>query len=169
MSATTQETIPFSQETLANMIEKIMCQGATFQDAFQVSEKEMEGMYARGYELQKQRHFEKAQHVFEYLCYLNHYNESYWIALGFCHEQRKNYQKAIQAYVMAGILDADNPIPSLRTAECLLHMGKLSQAKEAAEMAMEVSGDDPRFKQRRERAEFLLKTIRKRRRNQEKK
>lgn len=168
MIAETEQPETIDREALAKMVELIMYHGATFGDAYQVSEAEREVIYARGYELQKRGKYEQAQHLFEYLCYLNHYEEGYWIALGFCREQRRRYHDALQAYVMAGVLDVDSPIPPLRSAECLMHMGELSQAKKAAEMAIRNAGDEPRFQPRRERAEFLLKAIQRRRKKAKK-
>ena len=163
MQLATDGPAPSDQAALAKMIELIMTKGATFRDAFQVSDEQMKALYARGYELQRQQKYQQAQQVFEYLCYLNHFDEAYWIALGFCREQQKQHQKAVQAYVMAGALDVDNPVPPLRCAECLMRMDRLAEARSAAEMAIRVAGDDPRYARRRERAEFLLKAIDKRR------
>lgn len=153
---------PAEKESLAKLVEMIMFRGYTFQGAFNVSDQQVEAMYAWGYELQKQRRYADARLLFEYLCYLNHYDGRFWIALGYCHEQEKRYQKALQAYTMAGVLDADSPIPPLRAAECLLLMGELAVAEKAAVMARQLAGDEPKFAPRRERAEFLVKVVHKR-------
>lgn len=148
-------------EAIARMTKMILCDGYTFGDALNTSEKQLHALYNWGYELQKRGRFSQAMSVFQYLCFLNHYDEHAWIALGFCREQLRHYRPAVQAYVMAGMLAPDNPIPALRSAECLLQIGELDGAEIAAQKALELAGDDPRLEQRRVRAEFLLKVVRK--------
>lgn len=164
MSPIAVEQPNVENDAIAKMTELIMCHGYTYAHAFQVTEEQMKAIYAWGYELQKRRQFEKATRVFEYLCYLNHYDAGSWTAMGFCREKRNLYQKALQAYVMAGTLEPKNPIPPLRAAECLLRLGHLAPAKKAAKRAIQLAGDEPQFQQRRDRAQSLLKAIARRQR-----
>jgi type III secretion system low calcium response chaperone LcrH/SycD len=151
-------------KALARMTEMIMCEGYTFADALNISHEQLESLYAWGYDLQKRGQFEQAENVFQYLCYLNQFDQRGWIALGYCRERLKQLDRALHAYITAGLIDVDNPIPALRTAECLLHKGELSAAKSAAEMVCDLAGDAPEYRQRRNRAEQLLKIIDKRQR-----
>lgn len=148
---------------IARMAEMIMCRGYTFQHAFRVTDEQMEAIYAWGYILQEQQQYEKASRVFQYLCYLNHYDVRGWVALGFCREKRRLYESALQAYIMAGTLAPQDPVPPLRATECLLLMGHLEPAESTAQRVVQLAGDDPRYQRRRDRAEKLLKAIHKRR------
>ena len=139
----------------------ILNEGYTFGDVFRVSDRQMQAIYNWGYDLQKRGRYEQGMRVFECLCTLDHYDEKSWIALGFCRERLNHPQEAIQAYMMAGLMAPENPIPPLRAAECLLRMRELALAESAVKQAIELAGDDPRLRPRRERAEFLLKVIRK--------
>lgn len=160
-----------SEETdaLAKIAGKIMCEGYTYQHAFQISDQQVQALYAWGYELQKQKQFAKAERIFQYLCHLNHYDPRYWIALGFCRERRKLYEAALQAYIMAGTLDPQNPSPPLRATECLFLMGRLALAVKSAERVLDLTREETQFPQARDRAEKLLQTIRKRRAGSRKK
>ncbi|MEW4486738.1 SycD/LcrH family type III secretion system chaperone [Thalassoglobus sp. JC818] len=162
MSVDSPQIPNVDEKSLAKMVELIMCQGYTFGDAFQVTDEMKSALYAYAYDLQKREQYSTAETVFEYLCFLDHYESSSWVALGFCREKLRNYKKALQAYVLAGTLDIDNPIPSIRAAECLMQMGELEAAKDAVLMAIENSTDEPHLVQRKDRAEFLLKIIEKR-------
>lgn len=155
---------PIDPAVLARMTQMITTEGYTFGDVLGISDEQLQALYSWGYELQKRGRFEQAQQVFQYLCYLNHYDESSWIALGFCRERLKQVDGALQAYITAGMLDLENPIPPLRTAECLLQKGELDAAEKAAKMTLRLAGDTPRFGQRRIRAKQLLKIIDKRKR-----
>lgn len=163
-SPTAGQEPPIEPQAVTRMAEMIMNEGYTFAHALDVSEDELKALYARGYDLQKRGRFEQAEQVFQYLCYLNHYDTSGWVALGFCRERLKQLDGALQAYIAAGLLDLENPIPPLRAAECLLQKGELAAAKRSAEMVLKLAGDAPQFEQRRQRANQLLKIIHKRER-----
>ena len=148
-------------EAVARLVDMILNEGYTLGHALRVSDRQMQAIYNWGYDLQRRGQFERGMRVFECLCTLDQYDEKSWIALGFCRERLNHLQEAIAAYMMAGMMAPENPIPPLRAAECLLRTRKLTLAESAAKTAIELTGDDPRLRQRRERAEFLLKVIRK--------
>ena len=162
MSIAAPEEAEVDLSGLAKMVELIMCEGYTFGDAFHVSDEQRSALYAYAYDLQKREQYPKAEKVFEYLCFLDHYRSSSWLALGFCREKQRNLQKALQAYVMAGLLDLENPIPNIRAAECMMQMGELEAARKSAVTAIEHCKGMPHLAPRQERAEFLLKVIDKR-------
>jgi type III secretion system low calcium response chaperone LcrH/SycD len=148
---------------LQAMVEAILFEGYTHGDFARISKAELEGVYAAAYNLVNIGQYEKGERVFEFLNFLNHYDTRFWLGLGVCRQLQKEYEKAIEAYSMAGINDVSSPVPPLRAAECHLALGRLDQAESGAQAALALAGAAPAVEAVRARAEIILNGIRRRR------
>ncbi|MEW4561515.1 SycD/LcrH family type III secretion system chaperone [Bremerella sp. JC770] len=144
---------------LAKMTAMILSEGYTFANAYRLDQQYLEALYAFGYDLQKRDQYSRAERVFRYLCFLNHYDSKLWIALGFCCERQKQHKKALEAYMVASLVDVKNPIPVLRSAECLILLDELSLARRSAELAAKLSRGKSEYQQRFERSQRLIQVI----------
>lgn len=101
-----------------------------------VSPIQLEALYALGFELYAAGHFEKAADLFRLLCLYQSDKSRNWIALGGANQQRKEYESAIAAFVMASFADPLNPEPRLYAAHCLIALMDLTGALEATREAL---------------------------------
>lgn len=146
---------------IARVAEMLSSEGYTLADVFDISDRHLEAMYCRAYDLQKRGKIAEASKLLELMCTYNPYDGRAWIALGYCRERLNRLQAAVQTYIVATLMDDENPVPHLRAAECLVRMQELEAAKECATTALQLAAEKSQYEDRRARAEVLLKVIRK--------
>jgi len=78
-------------------------------------------------------HLERSAHqdgetLFRLLTMHEPANPTYWIGLGMCHQGAKAYEKAVQAYGMAVLLEKDNPHIHIKAAECFFALNDTKKA-----------------------------------------
>lgn len=144
---------------MEKILEGIFQEGYTMQDFAQLTDQEVEAAYAMACQLINQQQWQKAEKTFEFLCHMNHYDGRFWLGLGLCRQQRKEFEGAAKAYAIAGFHDMENPIPALRAAECFLTLGKLDEAESGVTAALHWAGQKPQFAAVRSRAELLKQGI----------
>ncbi len=141
------------------MIIEAMLQGYTWKQFTNVTEEQVEALYALAYRSFNLRQYDKAERVFQLLSSLDHYDARHLIGIGACRQKCKNYERAIDAYSAAGLIDMKNPVPALRAAECHLALGDREKAELGAKAALHWAGDDPAHTKWKERAELIMKGL----------
>ena len=89
-------------------------------------------------------------------------SERFWMGLAGCRQALNNLEGAIDAYSMAGVVQAmDNPEPFLLAGMCYIKMGERQKAIDVLNGAV-VLGDtnNPQHMACREKIEHLLKMLR---------
>jgi type III secretion system low calcium response chaperone LcrH/SycD len=147
---------------LEEMVDALMTGGYTFKDFADISDEEMEAVYATAFNLVNQNKYDKAEAIFAFLCHLEPYDGRFWLGLGVCRQMLKKYEEATKAYAMAGIHDMENPVPPLRAAECFLAMGKLEDAEMGISATLHWAGDKTEYQELKNRAEVLMNEIQRR-------
>jgi Flp pilus assembly protein TadD len=69
-------------------------------------------------------------------------DKEYWRELAISHQKQGNYRNAVIAWAFVALLAAEDPLPHLHAAECLLAQGEKDEAHKALKMALELSGHD---------------------------
>jgi type III secretion system low calcium response chaperone LcrH/SycD len=149
-------------DVVAEIVNAVMYEGYINQDFTNITDEEKEAAYAQAFNLVNQGQFETAKHVFQFLCYLDQYGAKFWMGLGICRQQLKDFAGACQAYAMAGFLDMENPMPALRAAECYLALGRLEEAESGLTAALHWAGDKPQYATVRSRATALMEGLKRR-------
>ncbi|HEB77286.1 MAG TPA: CesD/SycD/LcrH family type III secretion system chaperone [Methylothermaceae bacterium] len=150
---------PKQIEEAAALIQEILENGGTLGDLKGFTPEEMEAVYSLAYNLHQQGRFEEAEKLFQFLCFYEHLDKRFWMGLGACRQQLKQYQGAIDAYSVLGMLDMENPYPPLHAADCYAALGDVEKAESALEAAIHWSGDKPEYAEVKNRAELLLRAI----------
>lgn len=107
------------------------------------SEKEAERFYAFGYSLYAAGSFQKAAEVFEVLCFRKPLEYPHWFGLASSFQESGCYEKAVNAWAMAAILDRLSPHPHFHAAECCFSLGRVQEAETALRTALERAEDYP--------------------------
>lgn len=147
-----------SEDALAKLTTAFITQGLTFKDLKGISDADMEGIYAVGYNLYNSGKYEDAEKVFQFLCLFDHFNRKYWMGLGSTRQMLKQYSEALECYSLATLLNVNDPMPPLHAASCYLSMGDSEKAKSALRCAIKYSGSNADAKTR---AEALLEFLEK--------
>lgn len=155
--ASKDENLPKYAE-MAGSLAQHFTNGGTLKDLFQYSNNELEAAYTLGYSLYQQEHYDEALRIFAFLVTNDHLNREYLMAFASCSQMLKKYQEAIEIYTMASIMDMSDPLPTFRTAECMIAVGMIDEAQEALNFVIEQS-KSPELMPLRQRAEAILKLL----------
>lgn len=153
--STTLENVDFDSDGAAAMAKAIAFEGYTFKDFAEITDDEMEAVYALSFNLASQGRLAEAEQMFAWLVGLDHHQPKYLIGLGICRQQLKKTKPALEAFALAGFLDTSNPVPAIRSAECFLALGLPDEARNAVEAARHWAGAKPEHEQIRARAREL--------------
>lgn len=103
-----------------------------------ISEKTLGHFYEVGIGLYNDKKFNEAELVFRLITFLNSLKENVWISLGLCQKQLSNPVFAIFSFGMAIIMNPDNALSYIHSAECYLELNERDEAKECLLSAQEM-------------------------------
>lgn len=138
---------------------KIFEQGLLPCEALEISEAMMEKIYAYAYRLYYSGKYEEANWAFKLLVNLNITEPKYSLGLGACHHKQKNYQWAIEAYLLSSYVDGCSPLPFYHAAECYLQLGEPSCAAMLLSSMVTKMGDTPEFEAIKGKAMLMLEAL----------
>lgn len=127
------------------LLQKEFAQGKSAQEIIGFSSHIMSKLYAAANHLFEKRHFEEAGDAFFFLITLNTYNSDYWLGFGMATQMCGDFDLAMDAYEMASICSIENPIPYFYLAKCLFALHDRESAKQALQLAIDYSGENPKF------------------------
>ena len=106
-------------------------------------------IYAYAYEFYSHGHYEEAQSLFSLLVVKETKNINHWLGLGACMQMQKKYEKALEAYAAAALLEVDeiNPYPHFHAAECFIALDDITSALQALESASTIANKDSKYEQ----------------------
>lgn len=124
-----QATDPLPTELLAEQIGNLLLSGGVLGDVYDYSPQDYEVLYALGHSLYSQRRYGDAVKAFGFLVAHNHLERRYLSAFASSLQMVKNYEEALGYYSMASVMDLSDPLPTFHSAECLVALNRLQQAK----------------------------------------
>lgn len=157
--ASAQAITPEFDALVAEMVDALMNQGITIGQVHGFTEEEYEAVYNLGFNQYNQGKFEEAARYFRFLTYYNHLEPRYAKALGACLQMLERYPDAISAHTMALVMNAMDPEPMLRIAECLIAMGQLTDAAEMLDGVLKVCAEVGTHQAIQTRAAALLSIL----------
>jgi type III secretion system low calcium response chaperone LcrH/SycD len=134
-------------------------QGETLQEVLHFSDKELQNIYAEGWELQKHLRHEDASNIFLLLTLLNPKVGIFWLTLGIAEEMRGELQEALSAYLLAAELEFHTLDPYIHAARCLLILKRKDEAKKVLHDAIERAEEDAELKIFKKDIEHMLRSI----------
>ncbi len=138
------------------IVKSIVEDGYTKADFAGIKPQEIEAGYAQAYRLIDAGQAEQAEALLEWLCQLDHYQSKLFMALGVARQMQRKYDRALDAYGVAALHDADNPHVPMRAAECFMATQRYREAANAAEGCIVLCGQLAEFTNVRKRAETVL-------------
>ncbi len=108
-----------------------------FQEKFNLSDETLEGAYNIAYNLYKNEKYKDAQNLFYVLTMLNPLKKKFLMGFAAASQLHGDYEKALEAYAMAGIMDGDDPYPHFYAAECYSALNNSQEMLKALQAAEE--------------------------------
>ncbi len=135
-------SLPSELERYACEFVDDLCVSDTMQQAFEISNQEMEYLYRDAYAYYQRGHDAEAAISFRYLVLFNPWMKKYWIGLGATLQVRKKWKKAIEAYRAAYLLDTKDPAPPYYASQCAQYLGDSTLERKLLERAY-LQASDP--------------------------
>lgn len=111
-----------------------LLKNGSVQKTLGISAEQMEGLYEEGFVHYEAERYARAAQVFRWLLYLDPYVVKFWMGLGACQQMEKRFEKALEAYAMAAMLDCEDPAPHAYAYECYVALGDEENADKAKEL-----------------------------------
>ncbi len=128
---TTKMTSEQVAQNLPEQIAELLSNGCTLGGAQDYGDTDYEALYALGHNLYSQSRYQDAVRVFGFLVMQNHLEPRYMNAYASSLQMVGSYQEAIKLYSIASLMDMSDPLPTFHTAECMLALNLVTEAKEA--------------------------------------
>lgn len=156
----TAEQLDQLETMLQEVVEGVFEKGLTPAQILDISKEETDALYALGHNKYQDGDYEAAQEIFNMLCRLSPLEPDYMRALGSTLQLLKRYEDALAAYGAVISVDLDDADASLHAGECLLHLGRRDQAKQALEgCQIQAKENSEKYAETLEKADSLLAKI----------
>ena len=113
-----------------NMLE-LWTSGGTLAQTMDITPQECEALYAYGHGLYAQGKYEDAFKIFARLVAYDHLESRYQMALASAMQMTRRYEEALEHYMIATVMSVDDPVPVYHCAECLIALGRITEARES--------------------------------------
>lgn len=134
--------------------------GVPPKNALGISNSRIEELYAQGYRYYNTGRFGDALNNFRMLTFFDPTQVKFVFGLAACLHMLKEYEKAVETYLLASMMDPKNPIPHFHSSDCYLKMNDKSSALISLRMAVECAQDKPEFQILKDRALLSIEGLR---------
>ena len=128
-------------EQMVQIIWDAVSSGATLKDIHGISDDLMDNLYAHAYDFYGKGRLDDAEKFFRFLCIYDFYNTQYIMGLAAVCQMKKEYQKAIELYVLAFAMMKADYRPVFFTGQCHLGLRRAAKARQCFELVCEQSQD----------------------------
>jgi len=140
---------------LADSLAELLVNGAPMGEVFGYTERDYELVYALGHSLYAQARYDDAARVLGFLVMHNHLERRFVSAYACALQMAGRHQDAISFHSLASTMDLSDPVPTFHTAECMLALGWVDEARQALGMALRQC-DAPERQALKARAQAML-------------
>ena len=148
--------------TVEQLAGRCLTEGATLADIRGYTDDEMEAVYNLAHNAYRQRRYDDARKLFQFLAENDHTESRFWMGLAASYQMTRDYEQAVAAYGVAALLDATDPQAPLRACECYLAMNDPEsgrRALDAVELICSATGGEPVHRELLKRAALLDSAI----------
>lgn len=146
----------FAKKVLSEMEKH---EGMTVQEALGVSDDALEEVYGLAYMYYNQAKYQEANALFQLLASSAPSNFKYVLGLASTYHQMKAYEDAAVGFYVALNIDPENPFPAYYITDCFLKQNLLEEAKEFAEITIEICEDREEYAALKNRCRLILKSF----------
>nr|NGY95994.1 hypothetical protein [Neochlamydia sp. AcF84] len=147
------------EKNVTQLADEFFKNGHMPKDLLNLSDQQVEGLYAQGYNFYQTGRYKDAVQVFRLLIMLNANEAKYILGLASCFHMMKEYKNAVDTYTICCVLDPENPIPYYHMSDCFVAMKDPYSTIIALEMAIKKAGNKPEFQMLKDRALLTIKHL----------
>lgn len=147
------------RKKIIQMMIEIFDKGKSPREAIGFSTDMIEYMYNYGYRLYNMGNYQNAKEVFASLISFMPSEGRFFLALGASHHRLKEYNKAVDYYLVYGGLEPNNPIPYYYMYDCYYHSGFVDDALICLMEVIRRCGEDPIYAKLKERSQLMLDNL----------
>lgn len=148
-----------TNQNIDKLASDFMEKGHMPKDIMNLSDQQMEGLYAQAYNFYQTGRYKDAIQIFRLLIMLNANDVKYSMGLAACLHMMKDYKNAAQTYTLCSILDPQSPVPFYHMSDCFLGMKDSYSAIVALDMAIKRAGDKKEFQMLKDRAVLTMENL----------
>jgi type III secretion system low calcium response chaperone LcrH/SycD len=115
------------------------------QETFGISDAVLTRYYQVATHLIEEKKWDDARDAFLFLTFLNSMVHNFWIGLGAVEQSTHNYEKALSVYMMAELIDPENPVAYANSFQCSIAIGEIDYAERCWKKAFDCCGDKPEW------------------------
>lgn len=110
--------------------------------------KALEAIHYQAYTFYRKGHYPQARDFFQLLTLMNPGNVNYWMGLGACLQMMQSFEKALEAYTTAAVLEdtEQDPLPHLHAAECLFALKEMERGFMALDSAEQIAKPQEKYR-----------------------
>ena len=141
-------------------VSDVMMRGKSIAEIKNISDDELESLYAIGHTFYSQGKFDKAVNIFRFLVMYNHFEVRYFIALGGALQMLGDYEGALNAYGQAHTMSPEDPCILMHISACFLAVNDLENAQSSLQAILFITEEKKeQHKDVIERAKGLIELI----------
>lgn len=133
-------------------LQQELAKGKSVEEFMEIPHETIQKLHKAACHLFENHHYADAANGFLFLLSLNAYQHDYWLGLGMSTQMCGDFESAIDAYEMAAIYKAEDPVPYFYLAKCLFAMHERQSALLALEMAIQYAGELSEYQELKDQA-----------------
>lgn len=141
--------------------QELLQKGQVPKDLLGMNDAMMEGIYGQAYRLYNTGKYRDACQLFRLLIMLNTSEPKYIMGLAACFHMLKEYKSAVETYLLAAMIEPDNPVPHFHASDCYIQSNNQVSALVSLEMAVKRAGKKPQFATLKDRALLTIQSLKK--------
>lgn len=141
-----QKEAPFPQsldDYLKDFIPNHLFKSQTLQEAYDLSDNDLETLYKEAYEKYNQEEYESSTELFRLLVSLNPFIPKFWLGLGANQQMQEFYHEALHSYAALACIDSENAYAHFYAYECYVALHDQEDARKALELAYKRAKSQP--------------------------
>lgn len=143
------------------LLVKIFEQGMSPKEAMKISDEEIAEIYSFAYHQFSKEKYEDARELFKMLLSLEPFNSDFATALGVCHHRLKNYEFALQCYMLNFALSPTDPVALFYAYDCFMNLNQPIPAAVMLSNVIARCGDNKTYEKIKNDAQKLLEPLEK--------
>jgi type III secretion system low calcium response chaperone LcrH/SycD len=143
----------------AKILVKIFEKGMQPKEALNITDNEMAQIYSFAFHEFSAGKFAEARELFKMLYTLEPSNADFAIALGICHHRLKDFDYALQLYMVATLLDPETPVPLFYAYDCFMQTGNEMGAGMMLCNVIKKASADPKYARIKMDAQLRLELL----------
>lgn len=144
-----------------NTIKTMVDKNLPLKEVLKYSPSQIDAAYSQAYRLYNTGKYEDAVQLFRVLLLLDPTDGKHYLGLAACMHMLKEYECAVQLYMIAGMMNPKNPIPHFHASDCYIELGDRVSAILCLEMAVMYSEEKPEYQVLKDRALLTIATLKK--------